>query len=64
MSESNSSPSKSDVNVPLTKKRKKGVYNTCKYRPNQIKKSRLTGKLYKNYKGTEIQGKIMGDNCG
>lgn len=54
----------SDSQVPLGKKRKWGVLNDEKYQRNVIKKARVSGKAYVNYKGNEVAEKVAGDTCG
>ncbi|KAG8326914.1 hypothetical protein J6590_031265 [Homalodisca vitripennis] len=53
------------LEIPLSKKRKWGVHNNDKYKRNIIKKARLSGEPYRNYKGAEVPGKVLGKNsCG
>ncbi|KAG8266852.1 hypothetical protein J6590_062987 [Homalodisca vitripennis] len=50
------------LEIPLSKKRKWGVHNNDKYKRNIIKKARLSGEPYRNYKGAEVPGKVLGKN--
>ena len=60
---SSSSGSDSDSSVRLPKKKKWGFRNDDCYKQNVIKKSRIAGKAYVNYKGKHVPPKSMGENC-
>lgn len=51
----------SDVETP--KKRRKGVRNDENYKKNVIKKSRVEGSEYVNYKGRTILARKQGAPC-
>ncbi|CAH0562999.1 unnamed protein product [Brassicogethes aeneus] len=62
MSDTDNSQSESSVEE-ATKKRKRGVRNDENYQRNVIKKSRVQGKAYVNYKGNAVAARQLGDGC-
>lgn len=53
----------SDSVEDTRKKKNKGVRNDDKYKPNIIKKARLHGNSYTNYKGQLVAATTTGENC-
>lgn len=47
----------------VTTKRKKGV-KTVVYKCEVIKKARVKGEAYTNYKGNVVNARTQGQNCG
>lgn len=47
----------------VPKKRKRGIRNDENYKRNIIKKARVQGKAYVNYKGKAVEARKLGDGC-
>lgn len=50
-------------NSPSIKKRKRGVRHSEEYKRNVIKKARVEGKAYVNYKGNPVAERKVGEGC-
>ncbi|CAG9818123.1 unnamed protein product [Phaedon cochleariae] len=53
----------SDTEDIISKKRKKGIRNTEEYKAVKIKRSRLSGQPYRNYRGNLVPGNVTGEQC-
>lgn len=51
------------VHDNVIKKRKKGV-KALVYKCEAIKKARVKGEAYTNYKGKAVNARVQGENCG
>lgn len=63
MSDIDNCQSEEKANDSSTKKRKRGVRNDENYKRNVIKKSRVQGMAYVNYKGNTVGERKLGDGC-
>lgn len=55
--------SSSEENEVTSKKRKKGVKNVSDYKSEVIKKSRVKGETYTNWRGHAVESVTLGPDC-